>query len=150
MTSSREPTPQDRLAASRKAIIRHMTADDETYARQNDGTGTAKGLDDGTAKHASGAWQAIRRAARAWWHHHPAQLAFDLARPAVRKYAEEKPFQLLGIAAGVGAAVALVRPWRLVSITGLAVAALKSSEVSGLLLSLLSTHHASPNHENHN
>ena len=150
MTSSREPTPQARLAASRKAIIRHMTADDEAGARRSYEAGSAKALDDGTTKHASGTWQAIRRAARAWWYHHPAHLALDLARPVLGKYAEEKPLQLLGFAAGVGAAVALVRPWRLVSITGLAVAALKSSEVSGLLLSLLSTHHESSKYENHN
>ena len=150
MTSSRESTPQERLAASRKAIIRHMTADDETYARQSYETGAAKTLDEGTSKHGSGAWQSIRRATRTWWHHHPAHLAVDLARPVVGKYAEEKPFQLLAIAAGVGAAVVLARPWRLVSITGLAVTALKSSELSGFLLSLLSTHRGSPNHENHN
>ena len=150
MTSSREPTPQDRLAASRKAIIRHMTADDEAYARRSYEAGSAKALDDDTAKHASGTWQAIRRAARAWWHHHPAQLALDLARPVLGKYAEEKPLQLLGVAAGIGAAVALVRPWRLVSVTGVALAALKSSEVSGLLLSLLSTHRESSKYENHN
>ena len=150
MTSSREPTPQDRLATSRKAIIRHMTADDEAYARRSCEAGSAKALDDGTSNHASSTWQTIRRAACAWWYHHPAHLALDLARPVLGKYAEEKPLQLLGSAAGVGAAVALVRPWRLVPITGLALAALKSSEVSGLLLSLLSTHHESSRYENHN
>ena len=151
MTSSREPTPQDRLIASRKAILRHMTAGDEVYTRHGGKPRFSEAPDAGDTEHASGGtWQSIKRAVRVWWHHHPAQLALDLAKPVLGKYAEEKPLQLLGIAAGLGAAVVLVRPWRLVSVTGLAVATLKSSEVSGLLLSLLSTHHEAPTHENHN
>lgn len=150
MTSSREPTPQERLAASRQAILRHMTAGDDVHGgqRRRASPDDAPGAEaDG---HATGAWQSIRRAVRVWWHHHPAQLALDLAKPVLGKYAEEKPLQLLGIAAAAGAAVVLIRPWRLVSLTGLAVAALKSSHASGLLLSLLSTHPEPPTHENHN
>ena len=85
------------------------------------------------------AWQTVKRAVRLWWQHHPAQLAVDVAKPVLDTYAREKPLQLLGIAAGVGAAAVLVRPWRLVSVTGLFLAAVKSTEFSGLLLSLLST-----------
>lgn len=144
MTSSSELTPQERLAASREAILRHMNADGPTHARQGRKTGAADAAGAGNDHQTSGMWHTVRRAVRAWWHHHPAQLALDLAKPVLGKYAEEKPLQLLGIAATVGAAVVLVRPWRLVSVTGLAVAALKSSEATGLLLSLLSTHPAPP------
>lgn len=150
MTSSREPTPQDRLAISRKAILRHMNLSDNISAGQPRQNGSADASDAEAAGQTGGAWQTIRRAVRVWWRHHPAQLALDLAKPVLGKYAAEKPFQLLAIAAGVGAAAVLVRPWRLVSITSLAVATLKSSEVSGLLLSLLSTHPEPPEYENHN
>ena len=150
MTSSREPTPQDRLAASRQAILRHMNPDNDRHAGQRRQTGFAVASDAQASGHAHGAWQSIRRALRVWWHNHPAQLALDLAKPVLGKYAEEKPLQLLGIAAAAGAAVVLVRPWRLVSLTGLAVAALKSSHASGLLLSLLSTHSEPPTPENYN
>ena len=47
--------------------------------------------------------------------------------------------QLLGIAAAAGAAVVLIRPWRLVSMTSLLLATLKSSQVSALALALLSS-----------
>ena len=78
------------------------------------------------------------------------QEALDVAKPLLGKYAEEKPFQLLGVAAAAGAAVVLLRPWRLVSLTGLTVTALKSSQFSRLLLSLLSTHREPPTPDNHN
>lgn len=150
MTSSREPTPQERLATSRQAILRHMTAGDDMHAGQRRQAHSDDAPDADATGYATGAWQSIRRAVRVWWHHHPAQLALDLAKPVLGKYAEEKPLQLLGIAAAAGAAIVLVRPWRLVSLTGLAVAALKSSQASGLLLSLLSTHPEPPTQDNHN
>ena len=132
-------TPQERLAVSRKAIVRYMTQDDapsagqRRYAHKDDDPG------DGSTQNQRSHWQVIKRAVRAWWQHHPAQLAFDLAQPVLGRYAEEKPLRLLGVAAGVGAAVVLLRPWRLVSLSGLLIATLKSSELSGFLLSLLST-----------
>jgi hypothetical protein len=138
MTSS-EFTPQERLAASRKAIIRNMSADQAPSMRQRS-PGSDGAASDRPGKSAGSMWQTIRRAARLWWNRHPAQLAYDVAKPLLGKYAEEKPYQLLGIAAAVGAAAVLARPWRLVSLTGLAVAALKSSHVSGLFFSLLSSH----------
>lgn len=139
MANSRDLTPQERLAVSRKAIVRYMTQDDapsagqRRYAHKDNDTG------DGSTQHQRSPWQVIKRALRAWWQHHPAQLALDLAQPVLGRYAEEKPLQLLGVAAGVGAAVVLLRPWRLVSLSGLLIATLKSSELSGFLLSLLST-----------
>ena len=140
MSSNSDPSPQERLTASRQAIIRHMHAEDEPQKgkrghRQLDDT-----PDTDAKTFAGGTWQSVRRALHGWWHHHPAQLALDLAKPVLGKYADEKPLQLIGIAAIAGAAVVLIRPWRLVSITGLAVAALKSSNTFELLLSLLSAH----------
>jgi hypothetical protein len=54
-------------------------------------------------------------------------------------YAREKPLQLLGIAAVAGAAAVAFKPWRLVSLGSVLLAALKSSEISGALLSMLSS-----------
>jgi hypothetical protein len=84
-----------------------------------------------------GAWQVFTQAVTAWWQHHPVQVAVDIGRPFLNSYARDKPVQLLGIAAGVGAAMVLIKPWRLVSMTGLAVAALKSTRLSSTLLSML-------------
>lgn len=150
MSSNSEPSPQDRLAVSRQAILSYMTTGGDAPAGQRRQASSDDAPNADATGPGRGAWQAIQRAVRVWWHHHPAQLALDVAKPVLGRYAEEKPYQLLGIAAVTGAAVVLIRPWRLVSITGLALAALKSSHASELFLSLLSTHPETPTNENHN
>lgn len=136
MSSFTEASPQERLATSRRAIVRHMNRD----SKSRDDSGNPD-LDEGEQMKpvSSGTWGIVKHAIQAWWHHHPVSVAFDLARPAIGHYAEDKPFKLLGIAAGLGAAAVLLRPWRLVSLGGLLLATLKSSELSGALHSLLST-----------
>jgi hypothetical protein len=61
-----------------------------------------------------------------------------VAQPLLGRYAHSSPFRLLAISAGVGAALVIIKPWRLVSMGGIALATLKSSEFSGLLMSMLS------------
>lgn len=133
-----ELTPQQRLAASRKAIVRYMKQEEDSdeNAGNNVGSDGLEGYGEPSSR--AGSWSAIKHAARLWWQHHPAQLALSLAKPALGRYAEEKPLQLLGIAAGVGAAAVVFRPWRLVSVTGLVFAALKTSDLPVLLMSILS------------
>ena len=46
MTSSREPTPQERLANSRQAILRHMTAGDDMHAGQRRQARNFRGVGD--------------------------------------------------------------------------------------------------------
>lgn len=139
MTSNREPTPQDRLAASRQAILRLMNARREPYPGAREPSLLDDASDTPDAEPAYSAWQTLQRALRVWWHNHPAQLALELGRPVLDKYAEEKPLQLLGVSAAAGAAIVFLKPWRLVSVTGLALAAIKHSNVSGFLLSLVTT-----------
>lgn len=137
MNSLTAPTPVERLANSRKAIVRHMSRDqlahdEEANVGDSDAEDQARFGDGGT-------WGILKHAVGSWWRHHPVSVAFHLARPAIGKYAEEKPLQLLGLAAVAGAAAVVLRPWRLVSLGGVLVAALKSSELSGALLSMLSS-----------
>ena len=75
---------------------------------------------------------------QSWWRHHPAKLALEIAQPSLDQFAKRKPYQLLGIAAAVGVATVFVRPWRLVSITGLLLAAVKSSGMANMAMSLVS------------
>ncbi|MCS4511081.1 hypothetical protein [Xylophilus ampelinus] len=82
-------------------------------------------------------WSAAKYGVRAWWEFHPVRAAGAVAEPLLADYAERRPFRLLGIAAGVGATVVVAKPWRLVSIGGLAVAVLKSSQASSFVLSLI-------------
>jgi hypothetical protein len=65
-------------------------------------------------------------------------MAVDLATPLMRSYARRKPLQLLAISAAAGAALTFTRPWRLISLTTLIVALLKSSQLSHLLMAAAS------------
>lgn len=140
MSSTHLPTPQERLAISRKAIIRHMTRDD-TPAVAHDAQPYEIGDESGTSSGRSDFWTyALARAVQTWWRNQPVSIAFGVAKPVLERYAERQPFKLLGVAAIVGAAVVLIRPWRLVSIGGLALAAVKSAAVPGVLMSIFASH----------
>jgi len=54
------------------------------------------------------------------------------------EYAARKPVQFLAIAVAVGAVAMIARPWRLISLGGIAMALLKSGQLSGLLMSAMS------------
>lgn len=113
-----EPTPRERLETTRNALARQLArrrrpglpAEDPALAQQ-------------------GMLPRMRRAARVWWHSHPIHNAVDFARPALQDYAEDKPYRLVGMAAGAGAALALLRVWHLLPLTGVAFALMKSSDL---------------------
>ena len=130
-------TAQQRLANSRQAIIRQMgleAPEDDDFA-PGAGAADADGQNIDTS---AGTWTLAKQVTSAWWHGHPVRLAVDFAKPVLQTYAEHRPLRLLGISAGIGAAAVVLRPWRLISVTGLLVAALKSSEISGAVQSMLS------------
>ncbi len=144
-----EPTPQERLSASRKAIIRHMARGDDasqTYAAADASehyNANDSATDPASSGHGHGHcdsdWNVIKKSARAWWHHHPAHVAFDVAKPVVESYTRNHPLTVLGIAAGLGAAAVWIKPWRLVSMGGLAGLAMRSTNVSGAVFSMLTS-----------
>ena len=137
-------TPQERLVISRKAIVRFMAkGSEQSINDEQTDLGDENSWGKRSTQPAGSIWQNFRHILNSWWQHHPAQLALDLAIPVLGRYAEKKPLQLLGLAAGAGAAIVLIRPWRLVSVTGLLLTALKSSKVSTLVLSLLTNHNSS-------
>ena len=86
----------------------------------------------------NGTLRLLGHMAQRWWRHHPVHLALDIARPALDHYAAKKPYQLIAIAAGLGALTVITRPWRAVSATGLALAAFKSIKLPQIAMSLLS------------
>jgi hypothetical protein len=127
---------QQRLAASRQAIVRDMNREDpDTAMPELEGSNediTESGIDA-----SSGSWDLVKQVAVSWWRSHPAHLALDVAKPMMQGYAQDQPVKLLGIAAATGAALVLLRPWRLISLTGVTLALLKSTEVSGVVQSLM-------------
>ena len=124
-------SPRERLDKSRQAIVRQMGHDNATAVEH--------GGSDTEIDASASSWSLVQQTASSWWHGHPASLALDFARPRMQRFAQEQPLKLLAISAGMGAAAVLLRPWRLISLTGLVLAALKSSEVTGLASSLLAS-----------
>lgn len=122
----------DRLARTRLAIVEYVELRGAAPGSQQAGGDAAPG-----GRSAAGWFLRARAALRAWWRVHPVHLGLELARPALSRYAGEKPLQFVGIAAALGAAFALVRPWRLMSLTGALVALAKSSQWSGALAAAL-------------
>ena len=131
MSESSELSARERLALSRQAIVRQMNHESAESAPTDE---AARPEIDASAS----TWDLGRQVVSAWWRNHPANLALDVARPVISSYAQGHPFQLLGISAGLGAAVVLLRPWRLMSLTGVLMAAVKSPQLSGVVSSLLS------------
>lgn len=134
----------DKLARSRQAIVAHLARRErrhdphEEYAADD-----AIGYEGGThyeepQPFGEGWFGHFRHAAGAWWRHHPAHMAVDLVSPLMRGYARRKPVQLLAISAGVGAALTFARPWKVISVTTLLFALLKSSHLPGLLMAAMS------------
>jgi hypothetical protein len=134
----------DKLAQSRRAILEHIARRTRRHDPREE---TAQGFSEGYADEdeddlppepGSGWFGHFGRAVQAWWRYHPAHMAVDLATPLMRSYARRKPAQLLGISLAAGAALTFARPWRLISITTLLVALLKSSQLSNLFLAAMS------------
>lgn len=138
-------SPQERLALSRQALVRHMDSDTKRGRASSKRAVKASGdddyADDLREHHSdfSGPWNLIRLALGSWWRQHPASIATDIATPLLQRYAQDKPLQLIGIAAGVGAAAVLIKPWRLISIGSVLWGSLKSSDLTGVVASMLSS-----------
>jgi hypothetical protein len=133
----------DRLARNRLAILDQIQPR-ERSRRAGSARARERVADDGPpeydepASDGGGLFGRIRYAASTWWRHHPAHMGVELATPVLSAYARRKPMQFLGIAAAVGALLVIVRPWRLISVTGLLVAIAKSSQLSTLVMTALS------------
>lgn len=139
----------DRLERSRLAILEHLHRKeqrrhpdrDEDPSRQQSGEGLGgPGPRARARRRVPGNWfDTARDAIDNWWRYHPAHMAVEVARPVLASYARRKPVQYLGIAAAAGAVVLLLRPWKLISVTGVLVALVKSPQVAGLVMSALSS-----------
>jgi hypothetical protein len=134
----------DKLARTRLALINQMQRGERRPSRsaerrrEREGTSSEESLESEPSGMSSEWFGHVRHALRTWWRYHPAHMGLDIATPALSAYGGRKPLQFLGIAAAVGALMVILRPWRLISLTGLLVALAKSSQLSGVLMSALS------------
>jgi hypothetical protein len=146
----------DRLERSRLAILEHLHRKEQRRQGRNANGGNAHGNanDNGPQRQADeGMWESHRRAhppgaggwfetagdvLQDWWKYHPAHMALDIARPALGAYARRKPIQYLGLAALAGAGLFFLRPWKLISVTGILVALARSPHVAELVMRAMS------------
>jgi hypothetical protein len=153
--NSENLTPQQRIALTRQALMRHMVGNKNADAYANASADTSSAAEqaresmhkddfnadgDDTMPNDGGLgrlWHNVVHAAASWWRSHPAHMVVEVAEPVLGRMARKSPMKLLGAAAAVGAIVVFARPWRLISMTGLAVAALKSTQVSSLVSSFM-------------
>jgi len=134
MSHLTELSPQERLAISRKALVRHMSRHRRIEENEMDLDPQSSELPAIGPASSGQTWRIVKYAMRNWWYRHPASAVADLAEPLLHDYAQAHPFKLLLISAGAGAAAVVLRPWRMVS-AGVLLAALKSSGLPGALLS---------------
>lgn len=148
---------KQQLAASRQAILEHVARRQRRHDPREEDAATARAEAAGAAAGAEWAKAAAREDARTppprpgsgwmgrvqhavqtWWRYHPAHMAVDLAAPLMHDYARRKPVQLLALSAATGAVLTLARPWRVISVTTLLVAVLKSSQLPNVLMAAMS------------
>lgn len=147
----------DKLARTRQAILEHVARKQRKHDPREEPAQDSPGWDDderdarearAQPRGGRGGWFGhLRHVLRTWWRHHPAHMAVELANPLMRGYARRKPLQLLAIALAAGAALTFARPWRVISITTLIVALLKSSQLSSLFMAAMSAADYRKDHE---
>jgi hypothetical protein len=135
----------ERLARTRLALIEYVHRKEVRKDRKaRVGAGEHKEDEQWDAAEAaaatgSGSWfDRIKRAARVYWRHHPARAGVQMATPLLSAYARRHPGAYLGIAAGAGVIFMIVRPWRLISVTGVLLALAKSPQLAGVVMSAMS------------
>ncbi|VTU20449.1 hypothetical protein H6CHR_01389 [Variovorax sp. PBL-H6] len=132
-------TPQERLAISRRALVAQLQG--RGHRAYNGREPVGEPVAQGTARETfidRVAWASMaRNVVQRWWRRHPANAAGQLARPLIERYAREQPVKLIAAAAGTGALIVLIRPWRLLSITAVIAAVLKTSDVADLVTTLM-------------
>jgi hypothetical protein len=83
-------------------------------------------------------WSALVEAGlSSWWREHPLHAGASLVKSVTVEIAQRKPLQLVAVAAVAGVAVVLLRPWRLVSASALALSLWRSSNFSGMTSDVL-------------
>lgn len=136
----------DKLAQTRLAIIAHVQGRERRSIRRENAR-----IEEREAGPDEGGWESeeqprslagwisrLKRVGGAWWRHHPAHMGLELATPVLSDFAARRPAQYLAIAAVLGAVIVIARPWRLISVTGLLLALVKSSQLSSMVLSAMS------------
>lgn len=138
-TTNVQPT----LAQTRQELVDFLSQNHrgETASRGGAAKSADYARDSGDASPETGSdfsWTSfVETALASWWHDHPARAGALLLCTAVEETARRKPLPTVAVAAVVGAAVVLIKPWRLVSTTAVMLTVFRSSNFTGVVTSLL-------------
>jgi hypothetical protein len=94
-------------------------------------------------------WNLLYAAGRRYWQGHPARLAAALVAPLVSHWGRRHPLALVALSVAAGAVLVVARPWRVLSLTGLLAAALKSPHLASLAMSALAARRARGHPQGH-
>ena len=133
----------DKLAQSRLAIIEFLHHKEQGYTEtrpvRSFRTSTESTASGGSLRQKIGGWLArLKQAVSVWWRGHPGHAAVELATPYLSSYGRRAPAKFLGIAGAIGMLLVVIKPWKLLSITGVLAALFKSTQLSTFLMSALS------------
>lgn len=81
----------------------------------------------------------VKAGASTWWRDHPLHMGATVLAPVVSDYVKRKPVASLTVAAAAGAALVLIRPWRIASVTALGMSLVRSSNLPVMAASLVAT-----------
>lgn len=125
-------TAQQRLVISRRALVEQFQGSGAPKRMAYTGRPKRAGLMDRFT------WgPMLRSVAGRWWRRHPANAVGQLARPLLDHYARTQPAKLIAAAVTLGAIAVLVKPWRLLSITAVLAAIMKTSDAADIVTTLM-------------
>ncbi|RZL68272.1 MAG: hypothetical protein EOP77_01875 [Variovorax sp.] len=132
-------TAKERLAISRRALVNQLQGGKRAPAPADDSHGEPSTVEPRSSGFLDRfPWASVaRNVGERWWRRHPANAMGQLARPLLERYARKQPFKLVAAASAVGALAVLVKPWRLLSVTAVLAALLKTSDVADVVNSLM-------------
>jgi hypothetical protein len=129
------------LTQTRRELLNYLAQAERTESEASDRKQPRLSAPMNAASGAPGfEWSSLIEAGlSSWWHDHPARAGASLLKSATEEYARKKPVQVVTIAAVAGAAVVLLKPWRLVSASALMLSLFRSSNFTGMATSMLET-----------
>lgn len=131
-------TPQQRLAVSRRALVQHLRGESAPTVDSSQPGGSPVASSGAQGRSSRMTWfPMVRSVAERWWRRHPANAVGHLARPLLDRYAREQPAKLMAVAAGTGALMVLIKPWRLLSAGAVVAALMKSSDIADMVTTLM-------------
>ncbi|MGJ7506307.1 hypothetical protein [Variovorax sp. GT1P44] len=84
-----------------------------------------------------------------WWRRQPARSALEFITPGLERYAQRNPGRLVTYAAGAGVVLAVLRPWRLISLGAAVTLLFKATNIADAVSAALRAPAAEPWREPH-